>query len=187
MKHVLLLANLWNIVDPTQEIPEDKKIKPTPLNASIEESRKELAMAMLQSAVNYPTKNFIAHIKEPRECWMVLQNHFAPNTVAHKFYLYRRLLSLKMKEDEGFDNFFNKFTQLKVDLEDMGKLFEEEELVFIILQALPRSWSEFTRKCLLTENYKDLTLYELCRKIRSEEQWTGLINKLNTVKKLARV
>lgn len=185
MKHVLLLANLWDAVDPLQAIPHDKMIKMTPANVSIDESRKALAMAILQSAVNFPTKNFISHIKEPRECWMVLQNHFAPNTIARKFYLYRRLLTLKMKENEPFDNFFGKFTELKCDLEDMGKLFEEEDLVFLILQALPRHWNEFTRKCVMTENFKELTLFELCRKIRSEEQWSGLLAKLNTVKKLS--
>jgi hypothetical protein len=185
MKHVLLLANLWDIVDPLQEIPSDKKIKLTPVEASIEESRKALAMAILQSAVNHPTKSFISHIKEPRECWTVLQNHFAPNTIARKFYLYRRLLTLKMKEGEKFDSFFDRFTQLKCDLEDMGKLFEEEDLVFIILQALPRSWHEFTRRCVMTENFKELTLFELCRKVRSEEQWSGILAKLNDVKKLS--
>jgi hypothetical protein len=101
----------------------------------------------LQSAVNHPTKSFISHIKEPQECWTVLQNHFARNTIARKFYLYRRLLTSKMKEGEKFDSFFDRFTQLKCDLEDMGKLFEEEDLVFIILHALPRSWHEFTRRC----------------------------------------
>lgn len=116
---------------------------------------------------------------------MVLQNHFAPHTIARKFYLYRSLLSLRMKENERFDHFYKRFTQLKCDLEDMGKLFEEEDLVFMILQALPRSWDDFTRKCVMTENFKELNLSELCRKVRSEEKWSGVLAKLSTVKKLS--
>lgn len=183
MKHILLLADLWDIVDPAQESLPNNKM--TPVNASIEESRKALATAILQSAVNHPTKKFISHIKQPRQCWLELQNHFAPNTVARKFYLYRRLVSLKMKEGEPFDRFFDKFLALKCDLEDIGKLFEDEDLVFMILHALPRSWNDFTRHSVMSENFKKRTVLELCKRIRAEEQWVGVLAKLNTVKKLS--
>jgi hypothetical protein len=38
---------------------------------------------------------------------------------------------------------------------------------------------------VMTENFKELTLFELCRKVRSEEQWSGILAKLNDVKKLS--
>lgn len=63
---------------------------------------------------------------------------------ARRFELERRLRSLRMEEDEAFDHFYSeKFEKLRDELTDTGRELDHELLVYLILNALPPSWSTF--------------------------------------------
>lgn len=171
MKLILVAGGLWNLVDPIKELTNE--------SCSIEnfnyKSKKTKALSILLSTVSDKTKKILFGIEDPQECWRVLQNYFAPNTLDRKMQLFKSLCELKLKEGEDFEMFFSKILKLRNDLQDVGVELKDDEVVLRILSALPNSWKNFVENCKIMANFKELTVSDFYEKMRSAQQWKEIM------------
>lgn len=131
MELILKCAKLWDVVDPDQKVDSSGV---SPDGVSNEEWKQE-ARDLIQSAMSFHVKDN----RDPRECWIYLQNRFASNTNARK-YESSRLFDMQMEEGEKVGEFFNRFEDCLWHLEDMGMDIPELSLIARIIYVLPRSW-----------------------------------------------
>jgi hypothetical protein len=171
MKLILMAAGLWEIVDPTKQLSNES----CSTSSFNKESQRTKALLILQSSVSNKTKNILFGIEDPRECWIMLQNHFAPCTLDRKMHLFEILCGLKLNEGEDIEKLFSTFLKLRNDLQDVGVILKDDEMVLRILSALPKSWKFFVENCKVIGNLKGLTLDGFYQKMRTEQQWKEIM------------
>ena len=74
--------------------------------------------------------------------WQVLEKRFASVSRSHFLILRNELLSIK-KGPESIDTFFQRFKEARDKLSSVAVFIDEEELIHLVLEALPREYDAF--------------------------------------------
>ena len=72
-----------------------------------------------------------------------LSNLFEGRNINRKMTLRNQLKILKVQKLETMQSYFIRVSQIKEQLEAIGDMIEEEEVVISILNGLPREWESF--------------------------------------------
>jgi len=78
------------------------------------------------------------------EAWSMLQGRFAGKSAARKQELWRELASLKMASTESVSSFVLRGRQLKSELDAVGLVVPEEQVVIALLQGLPKAYESIS-------------------------------------------
>ncbi|KAI9152747.1 hypothetical protein LWI28_000355 [Acer negundo] len=70
-----------------------------------------------------------------------LSNLYEQPSIARKVHLIKKLMNLKMSENQSFKEYLNVFNEVTDGLNSVSIVFDEEVLAGIILGQMPESWS----------------------------------------------
>ena len=97
----------------------------------------------------------------------MLEKRFASVSRSHVLSLRNELLSIK-KGPESMDNFFQRIKEARDRLSSVAVLVDEEELIHLVLEALPNEYSAF---CSAIRTRNDIvTIEELNTLLNAEER-----------------
>jgi gag-polypeptide of LTR copia-type/Zinc knuckle len=99
--------------------------------------------------------------------WTELVKHYERKTMASKAHTRSMLHKTKMSENEQFDTYRSRITQLVMKLRSMRADVGDDELMYVILEGLPKSYSQL-KQSLEVQN--DITVEEICNHIRDHQE-----------------
>ena len=82
--------------------------------------------------------------KNAAEAWSMLQGRFAGKSAARKQELWRELADLKMASTESVSSYILRGKQLKGELDTVGLVVPEEQVVIAVLQGLPKAYESIS-------------------------------------------
>ena len=74
-----------------------------------------------------------------------LSSLFEGRNINRKMTLRNHLKSVKAQKSEIMQSYFRRVAQIKEQLEAIGDMVEEAEIVMTTLNGLPRDWESFNR------------------------------------------
>ncbi|XP_049318346.1 uncharacterized protein LOC105224069 isoform X1 [Bactrocera dorsalis] len=137
LKSVLVHQELWSVASgetPCPEADADGK------NVLMWKAKDEKATATIILSI---TTMQIAHVKNSKtsnEAWNTLREIHRPKGPVRKVTLFKRLLAMRMSDDECVQQYVCKFTSLAEKLEEIGVGLQEEFFVIMLLASLPKSF-----------------------------------------------
>ena len=175
---------VWQAVEigwtkPT-EVPadwDDAKIKTENFNSR--------ALNAIFSAVTNKEFKKISSIETAKEAWTILQTIYEGTKAVKDSKLQRLITSfeeIKMKEDESFDEFYDKLKDIVNSTFNLGKTIPEPKIVRNVLRSLPE---RFHAKITTIEESKDIdkiSLTELVSNLQTYELGLRRIEKLSKSK-----
>lgn len=173
MKSILIHQELWKVVSGVEVKPDDEMWK----------SKDEKALATIVLSIKANQINSIKHCKSSAEAWLKLKEIYQPTSPGRKVTLFKKLLNLKMSENEDSNQFLNSFSNICEKLCEINVTLNEEILVIILLSSLPSSYENFvvafeTRDDLPTLNQLKIKLNEEAERRKRTE---ASENDVNTV------
>lgn len=130
--------------------------------------------------------------------WEVLLQRYERKTTANKAHIREKLHSMKMETNELFDTYVARLTQLILQLADMGEEISNGELMFILFNGLPMSYSslvqtlkvsdkmEFEEACGHIRDYQEAQAYKESKMIANFKTM-DINNKINNQKETANI
>ena len=92
-----------------------------------------------------------------------LTNLFEGKNINKRMTLRNQLKGVKIQKVETMQSYFTRLSQIKEQLEAIGDIVEEAELVMTTLNGLPRDWEYFIRGiCARRKLTKFSKLWEEC-------------------------
>jgi hypothetical protein len=85
----------------------------------------------------------IANLKTTYDMYKTLKEMFESDNTLRALTLKSQLQSTKMTKDDTVALFFMKLSEIKEQLETIGEIMSDRELVLTTLQNLPKSWEPF--------------------------------------------
>jgi hypothetical protein len=85
----------------------------------------------------------IANLKTTYDMYKTLKGMFESDNTLRALTLKSQLQSTKMTKDDTVALFFMKLSEIKEQLETIGEIMSDRELVLTTLQNLPKSWEPF--------------------------------------------
>lgn len=74
------------------------------------------------------------------DMWISLQDIYEKRSLSGKLFLRRKLMSMKMNEEEKLDDFLSRFEHVLCQLKSSGAEIKEEDTICTLLLALPKSY-----------------------------------------------
>ena len=74
-----------------------------------------------------------------------LTDMFEGKNINKRMTLRNQLKGVKMKKEKTMQSYFSKVSQIKEQLEAIGDMVDEAEVVMATLNSIPREWDSFTR------------------------------------------
>ena len=103
---------------------------------------------------------------------------FEGRNINRKMTLRNQLKSVRAQKSETMQSYFTRVAQIKDQLEAIGDMVEEAEVVMTTLNGLPRDWEDFIRGiCLRRKLTKFQKLWEEC--VQEEERIATREEQLN--------
>ena len=97
------------------------------------------ATNIIISSVNNTQINLLMNIEDPKEMLQKLQNIYAVKSESSRLNTKRKILDLRLKDNENPVKFINKFETLMNELRDSGETVSDEQKLQYLLLALPKS------------------------------------------------
>ena len=92
-----------------------------------------------------------------------LSNLFEWRNINRKMTLRNHLKSVKTQNSDTMQSYFSRVSQIRDQLESIGDIVEEAEIVMTTLNGLPRDWEAFIQGiCSRRKLTKLLNLWEEC-------------------------
>ena len=114
----------------------------------------------------------------PKEVFDALTNIFERKNINMRMTLRNQLKGVKMQKAETMLLYFSRVSQIKEQLEAIGDMVEEVEVVMSTLNGLPREWDSFIRGiCAKRKLTKFSKLWEEC--VQEEGSLENREEKLN--------
>ncbi|GBP05379.1 Retrovirus-related Pol polyprotein from transposon TNT 1-94 [Eumeta japonica] len=140
-------------------------------------SNNEQALATIILGVKGTQLNYIRKCTKAADAWEKLAEVHKPKGPIQKVMLYKRLMSLKMEDNEEMTKYLNKFEEIVEKLSDIGIQLQEELIVIILLSSLPKFYESFiiaveTRDSLASLNVLKVKLLEESERRRGDDQET---------------
>lgn len=107
------------------------------------ENRDEKALAIILLSVKGSQLNYIKKCKYSAEAWDKLAEVYKPRGPVQKVMLYKKLMNLKMAENEDMAEYLNKFQNIMEKLADVGIELQDELVAIILLSSLPPNFENF--------------------------------------------
>ena len=79
----------------------------------------------------------------PKEMFDSLTNLFEWKNINRRMTLRNQLNGVKIQKEETMQSYITRVSQIKEQLEAIGDMVEEEEVVMTTLNGLPRDWEPF--------------------------------------------
>ena len=105
-------------------------------------------------------------IGDARGAWIRLQKQFAKTTLTSKLHVRHMLHNLRLQKDEQIFQLTSRISELAMKLEDMNSPVPEDDLVLILMRALPEKYDPIKQVLLGTDN---LTFDKACERIEEYE------------------
>lgn len=139
MRSVLIHSGFWKYVS------GDEPILPvwSPEKIIEWENNDEKALASIMLSVKSTQLNYIKNIKRSKDAWNKLKEVYKPTGPMQKVSLFKKLLSLNMKNSKDMVEYLNTFGDISEKLADIGIQIPEELLVIILLSSLPKEYENF--------------------------------------------
>lgn len=153
MEAVLHKGRLLNIVLGLEKPPRIKKLPEFPTTAQTKEheesmfvlqvyndkdmdARAEILMSLESSIVT-----MVKNMKSSQEIWQYLQDTFDRKSMRKKIECYRKLLNMKMSDNESVSQFLIDFDVCVSSFMEMGIEIDEDLLAVVLVDALPDRFS----------------------------------------------
>ena len=105
-------------------------------------SREQALFTFINSTLSPSVLAITVGQKSTKGVWNVLEKRFASVSRSHILSLRNELLSIK-KGSESMDNFFQRIKEARDRLSSVAVFVDEEELIHLVLEALPHEYSAF--------------------------------------------
>ena len=129
-------------------------------------SRKQAHFTFINSMLSPSVLALTVGQRSAKAVWIVLENRFASVSRSHVLSLRNKLLSIK-KGPESMDNFFQRIKEARDRLSSIAVLIDEEELIHLVLEALPNEYSAF---CFAIRTCNDIVTIEELNTVLNEEE-----------------
>lgn len=130
-------------------------------------SREQTLFTFINSTLSPSVLALTVGQRSAKTVWTVLEKRFASISRSHILGLRNELLSIK-KGPESMDNFFQRIKEARDRLSSIVVLVDEEELIHLVLEALPNEYSAF---CYAIRTRNDIvTIEELNTLLNAEER-----------------
>jgi hypothetical protein len=109
-----------------------------------------------------------------------LSNLYEQPSAARKVHLIKKLVNLKMSENQSFKEHLNVFNEVTDGLNSVSIIFDDEVLASIILGQMPESWSMTCQSIANSFGKEKLTFQQvvdmiMTQEIRMCEEGSGLV------------
>uniref|UniRef100_A0A0K8UDK8 Retrovirus-related Pol polyprotein from transposon TNT 1-94 n=1 Tax=Bactrocera latifrons TaxID=174628 RepID=A0A0K8UDK8_BACLA len=135
MKSILIHTELWKIVS-------GKFVR----NIAVADKWDELdekALATITLGVKTSQLMHIRKCKSSLEAWKALETLYKATGPVRKVSLYRKLINMKMEENDDILKYLNDFSNVADKLAEMDIALPDEVLVIMLLSNLPKSFDNF--------------------------------------------
>ena len=120
----------------------------------------------------------VSSMETPKEMFDALSRLFEGRNINKKMTLINQLKSVRAQKSETMQSYFTRVAQIKDQLEAIGDMVEEAEVVMTTLNGLPRDWEAFIRGiCSRRKLTKFRKLWEEC--VQEEDRIADKEEKLN--------
>ena len=101
------------------------------------------AKRIIVDSIKYNLITQVSSRRKPKEKFDALSNIFNGTNINRKMTLRNHLKILKAQNSETMQSYFTRVSQIKEQLEAIGDMVEEEEIVMTTLNGIPRDWESF--------------------------------------------
>ena len=100
---------------------------------------------IIHDSIKYNLISQVPSWRTPKEMFDSLSNIFEGRNINRKMTLRNQLKGVKVQKSETRHSYFTRVSQIKEQLEAIGDMIEEAEVVMTTLNGLPREWESFIR------------------------------------------
>jgi hypothetical protein len=140
---VLKKNKLWTFVNTIVPVPSSDHIA-----LDIHEVKEARAQRIILNGVR---DHLIPHLDEKqtaKEMWDALKNLYEAKNENRKMTLRDKLHNNRMAKGESVDSYLTNVAQVKDELETVGEVIQDSELVHIALNGFTKEWEVFV-KCVV--------------------------------------
>jgi len=125
-----------------------------------EEARSEFmkdqirAMRIIADSIKDHLIPQVSSLETPKKMFDALTRMFEGRNINKKMTLKQQLKNVKMQSSESMHSHFSKASQIKEQMEAIGDLVENDEVVISTLNRLPRSWDGFIQGVCMRKKKK---------------------------------
>lgn len=127
----------------------------------------EKALATIMLSLKSSQLNYVKNCTTSKEAWEKLNEVYKPSGPLQKVSLYKKLLSLNMKEIKNMAEYLNAFSDVSEKLADVGIQIQEELLVIILLSSLEKEYENFVVAIETRDKLPSLSVL----KLKLLEEW----------------
>lgn len=170
--------DIYNVTSEMQE--EDKKVAEALLKERIRKEKQCKSIIIQRIADSH--LEYVKDKKTPCEIWSTLVNIFERKGISSQLLLRKKLLSMKVEENDSMENHLLKFDKLIRDLKSAGTKMEETDVICHLFLTLPKCYDTIVT-ALETIPDRKLTLDFVKSRLLEEEikrRNTGTIKKNET-------
>jgi hypothetical protein len=182
MHFILKSINCWSIVETGWTKPEDETLELVPQkNARLSNDKALHALCQALSPSKFAK---ISNCESAQEAWQILETTYEGMKLvksAKLQMLISRFEEIKMLEEETFEEFYSKMSDLRNSMVSLGKPISDVKLIQKILRSLPE---HFRIKVTTVEESKDLEemkIEELVGSLQTYELSLPPVKKLKTI------
>eukprot|EP01018_Ginkgo_biloba_P029169 Gb_05031 [translate_table: standard] len=170
--------NVWTIVSGTEG-------KPTTPIASVQDwkKRKTKAKVLLRMFVKYTIIPHIRDCKTSTDTWEVLKSLYEMVNTNRVLFLKRKLLSIKMEENENISHYLSRVKDLRDKLGDIGEKVSSSDLVIVTLNGMLHEYQVFITS--LAAGEKAPSFDDLIGNLIQEEERTKNVDHRQQISDLA--
>ena len=88
----------------------------------------------------------VSSLESPKKMFDALTRMFEGRNINRKMTLRQQLKNVKMQSSESMHSYFSRASQIKEQMEAIGDMVENDEVVMTTLNSLPRSWNGFIQR-----------------------------------------
>ncbi|CAM6093651.1 unnamed protein product [Calypogeia fissa] len=159
MRQILQEKDVWQVVreaednvSDNEDGSDDKDDVADPLTRTQIKAKKRKALFLLTSSILDIVISRYTSITDPAILWSELKHAYGANTIEQRRMLRRQLLTLRFLEGRSMPENFCILGALLSQLGAVGVSPANDELVDIVLDALPASWDVFRTMIVGREN-----------------------------------
>jgi hypothetical protein len=111
------------------------------------------AMSIIVDSIKYHLIPYISHLDLFKKMYDALTNLFSVRNIGQVLSLKNELHDMTMNDDENITSYFVRISQLRDQLQAIGEIISEKELVNIVLNSLPKTWDAFAASMNTRKEY----------------------------------
>ena len=98
---------------------------------------------LLKLSVKYCIIPHIRDCKTSNNIWTVLKDMYEIKNTSRTLFLRKKILSIKMEENESIYSFISRIKEVKDKLSDIGQTMENDDLVTITMNGMTDDYQMF--------------------------------------------